>query len=301
VLVFTQYKALAALHVVVIVFILRPFTGNETGDGASRRGSGAALVKVGNKAGADGGMGETTLSVQKLTLKLLLIVLDGDLLPLAALSLIDVRAVPVDVSDDARVLEVSKSLVDKGTSGVGRMKNVVVRVFGTRAIEVGRREGLCMEREGVDDTAFVTSPHKPGLVSYGLVGDVPGSFGLAKLVDENERVVSKVSRVEFLPTFTRVVSVSEGGERMVARAGDGNGTGGKATMDDRGRGAGEWLFFVHVTKKDVSEGGDVKEVEDVMVLLDVDVEGLILESLISEHCDNRKETIGPSVKGFGQK
>jgi hypothetical protein len=39
---------------------------------------------------ADSGMGKTTLSIQKLTLKLLFIVFDGDLLPLAALSLIDI-------------------------------------------------------------------------------------------------------------------------------------------------------------------------------------------------------------------
>jgi hypothetical protein len=63
-----QRKALTALRVVVAVLILGPFTGDETGEGASRGGSGAALVKMGDKAGANGGMGETTLGVQKLTL-----------------------------------------------------------------------------------------------------------------------------------------------------------------------------------------------------------------------------------------
>jgi hypothetical protein len=154
-----QHKALVALRVIIVVFILGPFAGDETGEGASRGSGGATLVEMGDEAGVDGSMGETTLSVQKLTLKLLLIVLDGDLLPLAALSLVDIRAVPVDVSDDARVFEISKGLVDEGAGSVGGVKDVVVRVFGTRAIKIGRGEGACMERKGVNDTAFVTSPH----------------------------------------------------------------------------------------------------------------------------------------------
>jgi hypothetical protein len=158
-----------------------------------------------------------------------------------------------------------------------------------------------MKREGVNDTAFITSPHESGLISYWLVGDVLGCLGLAKLVNKDERVVSKVSRIKLLPAFTRVISVSEGGEGMVARAGDRDRTGGKAAMDNRGGRVSGWLFFVQVMKKDVSEGGDVEEVEDVVVLLDVDVEGFILESLVSEYCDGGEETVRPGVKGFGQK
>jgi hypothetical protein len=293
-----QHKALVALCVLVIVFILRPFARDETGEGASRGGSGAALVKMRDEAGTDGGMGKATLSIQKLTLKLLFVVLDDDLLPLAALSLIDVRAVPVDVSNDARVLEVSKGVIDKGAGSVGGVENVMVRVFRTRATEVGRREGACVERERVNDTAFLTSAHESGLVSYWLVCDILGGFGLAKLINEDERVVPKVSHVELLPAFTRVASVSDKGEGVVARAGDRDGTGGKAAMDDGGRGASEWLFFVHVVKKDVSEGGDVEEVEDVVVLLDVDVEGLILESLVGEYGDGGEEAVGPGIEGF---
>jgi hypothetical protein len=297
-LMLAQCKAWTALHVVVVLFVLRPFAGNETGEGASRRGGRATLVEMGDEAGANGGVGEAALGVQKLTFELLFAVLDGDFLPLAALSLIDVRAVPVDISDNARVLEVSKGIIDEGTGSVGGVENVVVRIFGTWAIEIGRGEGACMKREGVDYTAFLTSTHESGLVSYWLVGDVLGGLRLAELVDEDERIMPKVSGVKLLPSFARMVSISDEGEGVVARAGDGNGTGGKAAVDNGSRGAGEWLFFVHVAKKDVCEGGDVKEVEDIVVLLDVDVEGLILESLIGEYCDGGEETIGPGVKGF---
>jgi hypothetical protein len=137
-----------------------------------------------------------------------------------------------------------------------------------------------MKGEVVNDTAFVTSPHKSGLVPYRLIGNVLGGLGLTKLIDEDEWVVPKVSRIKFFPAIARVVSVSESGERMVACASDGDGTGGKAAVDNRGRGASGWLFFVQVTKEDISEGGNVEEVEDVMVLLDVDVEGFVFKSLI---------------------
>jgi hypothetical protein len=301
VLTFAQYRALVALCVIIVVFILGPFAGNETGDGASRGSGRAALVEVGNKVGADGGMGEMTLGVQKLTLKLLLIVLDGDLLPLAALCLVNVRAVPMDISNDARVFEVSKGLVNKGAGGVGRMKNVVVHIFGTGAIEVGGREGSCVERKGVDDTTFLASAHESGLIPNWLIGDVLGGLGLTELVDEDEWIMSEVSRVKLLPALTRVISIKGKSEGVVTRAGDGDRASGKAAMDDRGRRAGKWLFFVHVTKKDVSEGGDVEEVEDIVVLLDVDVKGLILEFLVGEYCDGGEEAVGPSIKSLGQK
>jgi hypothetical protein len=301
VLSFAQCKALAALHVVVATFILGPFASDETGESVSRGSGRVVLIEIGYEASADGSMGEAALGVQKLTFKLLLVVLNGNLLPLAALSLVDIRAVPMDVSNDARVLEVSKSLVDEGANSVGGVEDVVVRIFRTGAVEIGGREGACVKREGIDDTAFLASAHESGLVSNRLIGDILGGLGLTELVDEDEWVVPKVSHVKLFPTLARVVSVSESGERMVACAGNRNRAGGKAAVDNRGRGASEWLFFVHVAKKDVSEGGNVEEVEDIMVLLDVDVEGLILESLIGKHCDGGQETIGPSVKSLGQK
>jgi hypothetical protein len=206
----------------------------------------------------------------------------------------------MDVSNDARVLEVGKGLVNEGASGMGGVENVVVGVFWTGTVKIGGREGSCMEGKGVNNTTFIASPHKSGLISYWLVGDILGRLGLAKLVNKDKWVVPKVSCIEFLPAFTRMVSVSKGCER-VACAGNGNGTGGKAAMNDRGRRASEWLFFVHVAKKDISKGGNVEEVEDVMVLLDVDIEGFVLKSLISKYHDGREETVCPSVKGLGQK
>jgi hypothetical protein len=130
--------------------------------------------------------------------------------------LVNVRAVPVDISNDARVLEVSKGIVNKGAGGVGRMKNVVVHILGTRAVKIGRGEGACVKGEGIDNTAFVPGTHKSGLISDWLIGDVFGSLGLAKLINEDEWVVPKISGVKFFPAFARVVSVSEEGEGMVA-------------------------------------------------------------------------------------
>jgi hypothetical protein len=72
-------------------------------------------------------------------------------------------------------------------------------------------------------------------------------------------------------------------------------------MDDGSRGAGGWLFAVHVVKQDVSEGGDIEEVEDVMVFLDINVKGFVVKPLISEYGDDWEEAVHPSVKGLGQK
>jgi hypothetical protein len=62
-LVLAQCEALVTPRVAVLVFILWPFTCNETGEGTSGRGGRAALIKMRDKVGADGGMGEAALSV----------------------------------------------------------------------------------------------------------------------------------------------------------------------------------------------------------------------------------------------
>jgi hypothetical protein len=174
------------------------------------------LVEMGDETGADGGVGEATLSIQKLALKLLFIVLDGDLLPLAALGMVDVQAIPMDVSNDARIFEISKGLINEGAGDVGRVENVMVRVFGTRAIEVGGRKGAHVERKGIDYTAFLTSTHESGLIPNRLIGDVLGGLGLTELVDENKWIMPKISHVKFLPALARMVGVSGKSEGVVA-------------------------------------------------------------------------------------
>jgi hypothetical protein len=144
----------------------------------------------------------------------------------------------MDVSNDTRVFEIGEGIVDEGVSSVGGVEDVVVRVFWTRTIKIGGGKGACMEREGVNNASLIASPHESGLISNRLIGDVLGGLGLAKLVDEDEWVVPKVSRIKLFPSFTRMVSVSEEGEGMVAQAGNGNGTGSKAAMNNGGRGAG---------------------------------------------------------------
>jgi hypothetical protein len=54
-------------------------------------------------------------------------------------------------------------------------------------------------------------------------------------------------------------------------------------------------------KEDISEGGDVEEVDNIVVLLDINVEGFILESLIGEYRNGGKEAVHPGIKSFGQK
>jgi hypothetical protein len=58
-----QCKTLVTLYVVIVIFILGPFASNKAREGASRRGSGAALVKEGDEMGANSGVGEMALSV----------------------------------------------------------------------------------------------------------------------------------------------------------------------------------------------------------------------------------------------
>jgi hypothetical protein len=61
VLVLTQYKALAALFIVIVV--LWSFAYNETGEGMSRRGGWMTLVKMGDKVDVDSGIGKMMVGI----------------------------------------------------------------------------------------------------------------------------------------------------------------------------------------------------------------------------------------------
>jgi hypothetical protein len=156
-----------------------------------------------------------------------------------------------------------------------------------------------MEWEEVNDATFVASTYETGLISDRLVGNVLGSLCLTKLVHEDEWIVSRVSHIKLLPAFARVVSTSD--KWVVTQASNRDGAGCKAAVDNGSGRTGKWLFFVHIAKEDISEGGNIEEVKNIMVLLDVGIERLILKSLIGGYHDGGKETIHLGIKGFGQK
>jgi hypothetical protein len=121
----------------------------------------------------------------------------------------------VDISHHTRVPKRGHSIVNKFSSSVGRVKEVVVCVFGTRAADIGQGVGVYMERKGMNSSSFLPSIHEASLISYWLISNVLGGLGLAKLVDKNKQIMPRVSSIELLPSFTRVISVGDDREGVV--------------------------------------------------------------------------------------
>ena len=60
------------------------------------------------------------------------------------------------------------------------------------------------------------------------------------------------------------------------------------------------MRFFHVIFKDVSDVRYEEEVEDVVVVFDVKVDGLVVKTLVSEGHNRWEQVLSPSLKSFAQ-
>ena len=133
---FAQHSA-AHDHGIGVRHIVRRFLGGMDGrDRHGGRSGRSLLVEVRDEAGADGCMCQATLDVKQLTLNATLVILYLCATPFEPFELVNIGAVPVDVSDYSRVAKGNNCIVDKLECSVGRVEDGVVHVLGTRASEI---------------------------------------------------------------------------------------------------------------------------------------------------------------------
>ena len=91
---------------------------------------------MGDKASADGCVGEASLNVDELAFSTSFIVVYLHALPLMVFKLIGECMEPMDIGNHSRVFEQCKGAVDEEARGVGGMEDGVVCIFWTRAADV---------------------------------------------------------------------------------------------------------------------------------------------------------------------
>jgi hypothetical protein len=189
---------------------------------------------------------------------------------------VSVGTKPVDVSDNTRVLESFDCVVNDGTCSVGGVKDVEVRVFRTRASVVGGGVGASVKWHGINRLVLTPGALKTCFVLMSFVADVGGSFRLPLVIDKEEGVVLGVRSVEFLPYPAWALQIVWVANRRVSREGDVTSLRGDALgKGDFGR--NEWVLrLFHIVRKNVGDVGDEEKVKDVVVVLDVDIEGFVI-------------------------
>ena len=211
-------------------------------DGISRRGT--DMVKMRNKSGAHSGTSEVSFHHTEFCLSVVFPFVKFNSLTFHCLEFALMHLIPIDISNNARILEIDDSIVDeKSGSGVG-MKNVEVIILDPRTIEIGSRVCTCMEGNGKFRVTTLVSPYKVGVDSNLSVSDITCHLVLPVFVEKDKWVLLRITMVVLAPPTSWMVRVVEllGELRNV-----GNGTRGRGEGDGRVVcGKPNWFVALHI-------------------------------------------------------
>jgi len=162
-------------------------------DDISRRGTN--VVEVGSELGANGSVSEVLFHHAGLALSIAFPSVELNLLALYCLKFILVCSVPIDISDNPRILEIYDSIVNEEL-GCGRgVKNVEVVIFDPRSIEIGSRVCTCVKGDGVFGITLLADPYDMSINPNLPESDIACHLILSILIEKDKWVLPCITVV----------------------------------------------------------------------------------------------------------
>ena len=182
-------------------------------------------------------------------------------------------------------------IINYEAAGAAGVEDGVISVFSTRAVEVGGREWLCVKGCPEDGFAFAICT----LMDYSIIDlevmDILGDAQSLVSTNEGEGVVTAVARIVAHPFPSWMVSIPffglSGGVRhpcWVSGSSEESGWG----IVDR-----VFIFSLHVWFDDVSEDGDVAEVQEVVEGIVRDEDRVSRLTTPAHDSDGRNKVVSP--------
>ena len=174
----------------------------DAGDEGSGWGSGVGTQKNGMDAGAGSGMSEIPFTVNKAVLLAVLLLIEGQLLPLDAGKCMFMGAEMGDVCNDTRIFEVNKCIVNNETGEVVGVEDAEVSISGGHRGEGGF--GKCVGVEGFEvlNLILAVGAEVVSILTNLQVVYVLGYLWLLFFVRENKGVVVATAGVVLHPPLT---------------------------------------------------------------------------------------------------
>jgi len=176
-------------------------------DSVSGRGTNA--VEMGNKSSVNGGVSEMAFHCVEFALGIAFPFIEFNSLALYRLEFALMCSIPIDVSDNSRILEIYNGVVDEKAGGGGWMENVEVIVLDPQVIEIGSRVCLGMEGDGVLSIATLASSYKVSVDPYLSKGNIACHLILTILIEEDEGVLSRITMIVLTPPVSWMIRVTE--------------------------------------------------------------------------------------------
>jgi len=182
-------------------------------------------VEMRDESSADGSIGEMSFHHTKFALSVAFSPIKFNLLVLYCLEFILMHSIPIDVSDNTRILEVYDSIVNEKSGGRGRVEDIEVIIFDPRAIEIGR--GVCshMKGNGVLGVSPFSDSYNVSVNPNLSEGNVSCDFILSVLIEEDKRVLLHITTVVLAPSISWMIWVVKLLSEL-GNVGDGTGCGG---------------------------------------------------------------------------
>ena len=184
------------------------------------------MIKVRNKSGVNSSVSKVSFHHTEFALGTVFPPIELNSLALYHLEFTLMCSISINISNNTGILKIDNGIVDEKLGSGGRVENVEVVIFDPGAIEIGSRVSTCMEGNGKLRVAMLASPYKVSIDPSLPEGDVACHLVLPVLIEEDERVLSRITAVILTPSNSWVVRVIKllGKLRNI---GDGTGRGGE--------------------------------------------------------------------------
>ena len=197
-----------ALKTVFSFFDIRwPLSSRDARDVNSVSGGRVNAVEMGNKSGTNGSISEMLFHHTELALSVAFSPVKLNSLALYRLEFALMCLISINVSDNTRVLEIYDSIVDEKSGSGRRVENVEIVIFDPRAVEVGRGMCTCMKGNGVFGVSPFANPYDVSINPNLSEGDISCNLILTILVEEDQRVLPRITMVILAPPISWMIWV----------------------------------------------------------------------------------------------
>ena len=260
-------------------------------------GGGANAVKMRNEPSANSGIGKMSFHHTELALSIALSSVELNSLALYHLELILICPISINVSDNARVFEIYDGIVNEELGGGRRVENVEVIILDPRMIEIGRGVCLCMKGDGVFRVSLFIDSYNVSINPDLSEGDVLRYFILPILIEEDKRVLPRITAVVLAPPISWVIRVVE----LLSELGN-IGDGAQHGRKGNGRvisSESYWLIALnvviqHIPFNFVEDLRDEKEVFNSSIVVKGSGEDLVVKLSVPQDINCWEEVLCPS-------
>ena len=118
-----------------------------------------------------------------------------------------VCSIPVDISDNPRILEIYDGIVNKELGCRRGVENIEVVIFDPRSVEIGSGMCMCVKGNGVLGVALLADPYNVSIDPNFPEGDIVCHLILPILIEEDKWVLPHITVVVLAPSSSWMVWV----------------------------------------------------------------------------------------------